>query len=197
MALQAISIKCPNCGAPVTATTEKCEWCRKPVIITSFNIIADMDDTTVKKYAKSYREDLKEHPNDTLLNTSVAFCFLKLNMYDDAFNAFSKTFEDNFDNSEVFFYAAVSLLKGKKAFLHNRAEIDKILELVNAAVMIEKRGIYYYFLAYIKHDYFKRKFLKTTPTHLDYLKQANALGCSRTDIAHFYSVAGVEPVNMI
>lgn len=31
---------------------------------------------------------------------------------------------------------------GKKAFLQQRATIDKILEYINAAIMIEPRGIF-------------------------------------------------------
>ena len=63
------------------------------------------------------------------------------------------------DQPDVFFYAAVSLLKGQKAFVAPRAAIDKCLEYLNAALMIEPKGIYQYFLAYIKYDYFSRKYL--------------------------------------
>lgn len=197
MAMQAISIKCPNCGAGVAANQEKCEWCRSPVCITSFNSISDMSPLQLNKYASAYRKELAEEPNNREINTSIAFCYLKLKMYDEAYNCFSKAVVDNFDNSETYFYAAVSLLKGKKAFLHTRAEIDKILELINAALMIESRGIYYYFMAYIKHDYFKRKFLITKPDYKECLASAQMAGCSSADINHFYSVAGVEPVNMV
>lgn len=55
-------------------------------------------------------------------------CYLMLKLYDKALPAFEKAMEDNFDNSETFFYAAVCLLKGRKAFLLTRPEIDKIEE---------------------------------------------------------------------
>ncbi len=197
MAVQAISIKCPNCGAGVSANQERCEWCDSPVYISSINNIVDMPPLQVNKYASSFKKELAENPESTVLNTSIAFCYLKLRMYDEAYAAFSKAIVDNFENSETYFYAAVSLLKGKKAFLHTRQEIDKMLELINAALMIESRGIYHYFMAYIKHDYFKRKFLTTSPNYKDCLMKAQAMGCSKADIDHFYSVAGVEPVNMI
>ena len=175
---------------------KNCKWCRSPVQITSFSSVASFSMPQLSKYTSSYRKDLVEHPNDTSLNASIAFCYLQMKMYDDAYSAFSKAIVDNFDNSEIYFYAAVSLLKGKKAFLHTRPEIDKMLELVNAAIMVEPRGIYYYFMAYIKHDYFKRKFLNTSPSYKDYLLQAQMLGCSGADVQLFYSAAGVEPINM-
>jgi len=37
------------------------------------------------------------------------------------------------------------------------------VEYLNAAIMIELRGIYHYFLAYVKHDYFERKYLNIAP----------------------------------
>lgn len=197
MAMQAVNIQCPHCGSPISVKQETCEWCNSPVYITSFNRISDMLPLQVNKYASDYRKELANDPNNKEINASIAFCYLKLKMYDEAYNCFAKAIIDNFDNSETYFYAAVSLLKGKKAFLHVRPEIDKILELINAALMIENRGIYHYFMAYIKHDYFKRKFLNTTPNYKDCLMNAQRAGCSRGDIDHFYSVAGVEPVNMI
>ena len=197
MASHIVEINCPGCGAPVAANQETCEYCHAPVYITSFNSISDMNMLQANKYVSSYRKNLAEDPDSTAINTSIAFCYLKLKMYDEAYNAFSKAIVDNFDNSETYFYAAVSLLKGKKAFLHARPEIDKMIELINAAIMIENRGIYYYFLAYIKQDYFKRKFLNTTPDYKECLKQAQLRGCSKGDIDHFYSVAGVDPVNIV
>ena len=197
MATQVIDIKCPNCGASVAANQESCEWCHSPVYITSFNSISNMNMLQANKYVSSYRKELAGDPDSTSLNTSIAFCYLKLKMYDEAYKAFSKAIVDNFDNSETYFYAAVSLLQGKKAFLHTRPEIDKMIELINAAIMIESRGAYYYFLAYLKHDYFKRKFLNTTPDYKECIRQAQLHGCSKGDIDHFYEVAGVEPVNMV
>jgi hypothetical protein len=68
---------------------------------------------------------------------------------------------------------------------------------MNAATMIEPRGIYYYFMAYIKFDYFKRKFLNTTPNYKDYLAKASAMGCSPTDIGMLFDILGVEKPNMV
>ena len=71
----------------------------------------------VNKYAGAYRSALSQHPDNTELNNSIAMCYLKLKLYDKAQASFAKAIEDNFDNSETYFYAAISLLSGKKAFL--------------------------------------------------------------------------------
>ena len=70
--------------------------------------------------------------------------------------------------------------------------IDKILSYMESALMIETRGIYYYFLAYIKHDYFKRKFLNVTPNYAQHLQQAEQAGVSQHDIAQLFAILGTQ-----
>lgn len=89
-------------------------------------------------------------------------------------------------------YAAVCLLKGKKAFLAPRTDIDKAVEYINAALMIEPRGIYQYFLAYIKYDYFERKSLNIKPDWQETLQIAVQSGVSQADIAQLFETLQVE-----
>ena len=192
MATKAIDIKCPNCGDAVDTGQKTCKYCKQPIIISTFNSVYDMPMPLVNQYANAYRQALAGSPEDKELNNSIAMCYLKLKLYDKASGAFEKAMEDNFDNSETFFYAAICLLKGKKAFLAQRAEIDKIEEYINAALMIEPRGIYYYFLAYIKNDYFSRKFYNTTPTYQEALEMANNAGVSPFDIEQLFGILGVS-----
>jgi tetratricopeptide (TPR) repeat protein len=191
MATQIIDIKCPNCGAAVDTGQKNCKFCKSPVIISTFNSVYEMPMPMINKYAGAYKQALAESPENKDLNNSIAFCYLKLKLYDKARASFEKAMEDNFDNSETFFYAAVCLLGGKKAFLAQRPEIDKIEEYVNAALMIEPRGIYHYFLAYIKYDYFSRKSFSTSPTYQEALETANGAGVSPHDIEQLYGILGV------
>ena len=161
-------------------------------MISTFNSVFSMPMPMVNQYAATYREALQNEPDAKDLNNSVAFCYLKLKLYDKALGAFEKAMEDNFDNSETFFYAAICLLGGKKAFLVQRPEIDKIEEYINAALAIEPRGIYHYFLAYIKYDYFERKFFNTSPTYREALKNANGIGVSPFDIEQLFGILGVS-----
>jgi tetratricopeptide (TPR) repeat protein len=124
-------------------------------------------------------------------------CYLKLKLYDKAAENFEKAIADNFENSETFFYAAVNLLKGKKAFVAQRADIDKILEYLNAALMIEPKGIYYYFLAYIKQDYFERKYLNISPNWQETLQMAIESNLSPTEMEHLSELLQVEMPNLM
>lgn len=191
MSQQVIELNCPGCGARVNTGQTECEWCHKPIVISTFNSVYAMPMPEVNKYAGIYRKALAENPDDITLNNSVAMCYLKLKLYDKALPAFEKAMEDNFDNSETFFYAAICLLGGKKAFLTPRPNIDKIEEYINAALMIEPKGIYYYFHAYIKYDYFFRKSFKTEPTYMDLLNEAENVGVSEYDKEQLFAILGI------
>ncbi len=192
MSVEIVNIKCPSCGMPVSTGNNKCEWCGRPVVITTFNSVASMPIPEINKYANSYRKALVENSDNQALNASIAMCYLKLKLYDKAIPAFEKALEENFDNSELFFYAAICLLKGKKAFLQQRNEINKIEEFIDAALMIEPRGIYYYFKAYIRYDYYKRKCFNVDPDFNELLDSAFAAGVSDTDIEQLFSILNVE-----
>ena len=120
--MEIISLSCPNCGAPVSTRQNNCEYCQSPVIITSFTNIADMPLPQISKYADSYKKTLAENPDSQDLNLSIGICYLRLKMYEKASASFEKAMEDNFDNPEPFFLAAVSLLRGKKPFVTLRPQ---------------------------------------------------------------------------
>ena len=191
MGAEVIDIQCPGCGYPAAVSTGSCDSCDRPIVIRTFRSVAEMTLPEVSKYAGSYKKALAEHPDDPDLNGAAGMCFLKLRMYDKALAAFDKAIVDNFENPETYFYAAVSLLRGKKAFLHKRPEINKMLEYVDAASMIEPRGIYHYLSAYIRHDYFERKCLNVSPGWQEALAQAEDAGLSDADVEGLYELLGV------
>ena len=197
MSHQVIELKCPGCGARVNTGQNECEWCHKPIVISTFNSVISMPMPEVNKYVGAYRKALNENPDNGDLNKSIAMCYLKLKMVDKALPAFEKAIEENFDDSESYFYAAICSLGGKKAFLNLRPEIDKALEYINAALMIEPKGIYYYLMAYIKYDYFERKHFRTSPNYAECLSMAKNAGLSDYDINQLFAILNVaRPENL-
>ena len=188
--MNAISFECPKCGAPVIQDQKICEYCGANIMITSFNLLDSMPMIENNKRASSYRKALAANPDDQALNTSAAMCFLKLKQYDLASKAFEKAMQFNFDNSEVYFYAAVALLQGKIPFVHLRPTIDKMLSYLDSALMIEPRGIYYFFGAYIKYDYFKRKYLNVTPDYYQSLLTAQQAGLTELEVQQLFALLG-------
>jgi tetratricopeptide (TPR) repeat protein len=190
--MEVVKLNCPGCGGPVSSSIKTCEYCSRPIVITTFSSVQSLSTLELNKYANAYRKELAANPDSQTLNMSLAMCYMKLKLYDKAIPAFEKAMEDNFDNSETFFYAAVSLLKGQKAFVTPRADIDKAVEYLNAAIMIEPKGIYYLFLAYIKQDYFERKYLNTSPKWTEALQSAIEADVSEADIMQLAETLQVE-----
>ena len=192
MAHQIVELECPGCGVPITTSTRQCPQCFREIVISTFNSVNSMSPLDINKQANAYRKAMVNHPDDKTLNMSIAFCYLKLKLYDKALPCFEKAIEDNFDNSEVYFYAAIALLKGKKAYLTPRPIIDQIEEYLQAAIMIEPKGIYYYFWSYIRYDHHYRKSYMMSPNYRDLLGQAQQAGLSQTDVEELYSTLEVQ-----
>lgn len=192
MAHQIVELECPGCGKAITTSTQQCPQCFREIVISTFNSVSGMSPLEINKQANAYRKAMVNNPNNQTLNMSIAFCFLKLKLYDKAIPCFEKAIEDNFDNSETYFYAAIALLKGKKAFLTPRPIIDKIEEYIQAAIMIEPKGIYHYFWAYIRYDHHFRKSYRMSPNYQDLLAQAKQIGLSQTDVRELYNILEVQ-----
>lgn len=123
--MEIISLSAPIAELPylpgrITASTVKARL-SSPLLLN----IADMPLPQISKYADSYKKTLAENPDSQDLNLSIGICYLRLKMYEKASASFEKAMEDNFDNPEPFFLAAVSLLRGKKPFVTLRPVIDK------------------------------------------------------------------------
>ncbi len=192
MAIQIVELECPGCGKAITTSTQQCPQCFREIVISTFNSVSGMSPPEINKQANAYRKAMANNPNNQALNMSIAFCYLKLKLYDKAIPCFEKAIEDNFDNSETYFYAAIALLKGKRAFLASRSIIDKIEEYIQAAIMIEPKGIYHYFWAYVRYDHHFRKSYRMNPDYRQILDQAKQIGLSQTDVTELYTILGVE-----
>lgn len=191
MAQRVAELRCPGCGAAVSIDMKKCEYCGNPVVITTFNSVYTMAADKINEYATAYGKLLAAEPENAGLNAAAGMCYLKLGLYEKAYAAFCRAMEADLDNSEVYYYAAVSLLHGKKPFLHPRETINRVMEYINAANRIEPRGIYGYFLAYIKYDYFERKYLNIVPDYRAELEKARQEGVSDFDITTLFSLLGL------
>lgn len=187
-----VEMKCPGCGARLRMDQKECEYCHSPVIITSMRDVFSMSAQNLSKYSRAYESELLENPDSAELNSSLAFCYLKLGFYDKALEKFDKAIEQNLNSSEAYLYAAVCILAGRKPFVTPRTEIDRIEKYIDAALMIEENGLYRYFQAYIKYDYFKRKFFKTSPTWEECLAQAKSDGFSPADASQLFAILKQE-----
>ena len=194
---QVLELECPGCGRPLSTDMHECPACHRPVVITSLSSIDEMSMLEINKYANAYQKALANDPANNKVNGALGMCFLKLKMYDKAIAAFDKAIVDNFTNPETYYWAAVAVLRGKKAFLCQRSDIDKAEEYLNAAIMIEPRGIFYYFWAYLRYDFHSRKFLRMQPDYKALLVEARQHHVSPTEVTCLFDILGVDLPNAI
>ena len=187
MSYQVVELNCPGCGARISTGQTVCEWCHRPVLVSTFNSVNDMPAPTLTDMNANKIENVELSESKV-----TAIKYLKLKKYDKAVECFDKAIEENFDDSEVYFYTAICCLQGKKAFVASRNVINQILEYINAAIAIEPNGVYYYFEAYIKYDYFHRKHFRITPDYTECIEMAENAGVSEYDINELYSILNVE-----
>lgn len=197
MSLEVIKLNCPGCGAPVAIDQKECEYCHSPINISTFNSVMDISLPLMNKYAGSYKKALDEHPDDKDVNASMGMCYLKLKLFDKALACFEIAMQDNFDNGDIFFAAAIATLKGKIPFLHTKDDIEKCEEYINAANMITPKGIYYVLLSYIKYDYYERKYFDTNPNYMEALAKAKEYRYSDTDVNSLFAMLGVAKPNWL
>lgn len=114
--------------------------------------------------------------------------FLNLGLYRQALSLCEKAIIDNPTDSDAYFYAAVSMLSGKRPFLLDRATIRKIEEYLSVAVTVSNEAVYHYFLAYIKLDYYHRKMLRVVPDYRAELRQALELSITTEEIVALFSL---------
>lgn len=115
---------------------------------------------------------------------------IKMEMYDNALSYFKGEMEKPGSNPDIFFYAAIAILGGESPFYKSRSTIDTAIKYLNCAIASNPKGIYYYFLAYLKFDYYEKKLLLTAPNYRECLVSAYANGVSSKEISDFYALLG-------
>ena len=132
----------------------------------------------------------KNTEDDSQLKAGVRFLTTK--MYEQAQVCFEKAIQENLSDPEAYFYAAVAKLLGKRPFLASRKAINDIERYIEAALKYGERGVYYYFYAYVKYDYYEKKLLKSTPLFADLLAKALELGVTETEKKELFDLMGTE-----
>ena len=190
MNYQVMDLTCPGCGDRVDVNQPVCKYCRKPIIISKIYDVNRISPIGLNNLVQSYDQMVSDNTNNVELSLSLGICFLKLKQFDKAIKYLEKSIELDPNNSEAYFYSALANLKGLKPFVHFRNIIDKVEEHINSALLVEEKGIYLIFLAYIKYDYFSRKFFNTTPNYQTVLEMAKKKGIEEKDIDNLFLLLG-------
>lgn len=185
-------LRCPGCGHPVSTDTKECEYCGRVIEITTFSNVSSFTVEDLKKHISLYNELNANGQENSAVAFSTGICFLKLKMFDKALMYFEKAIENDMMDDKSYFYASVCLLKGNKPFLATRKDIDKITVYIENAISFNPKAVYYYFMAYVRKDYFYRKGFNVVPSYSEYLKSAITSGISDNDINELFLLLGLE-----
>ena len=117
---------------------------------------------------------------------------LKMQMYDGALSYFKSEMNNTSADPDVYYYAAIAAMRGKNAFSQTRSTIDTIQSYINQAIQCDPKGIYYYFLAYIKYDYYERKYFRTKPNYKEAFSMAITHGVTQSQVNEMYSLMHVS-----
>jgi tetratricopeptide (TPR) repeat protein len=160
----------------------------------------------VNKYAQNYTTELKvdEKGNVSVSNKpapdtvakiamSLGLCQLRLKLYDKALASFERALGDDAMNADLYLYATVCLLHGQKAFMMTRENADTAIQYLNAAAEIDpENALFPFFSAYIKLDYFKRKYFNIEPDYACDLETAFDLGITAEDAGQLFDMLQTE-----
>jgi tetratricopeptide (TPR) repeat protein len=189
-------LKCGGCGKALTTDQlvngEICPLCDEPARIKRYQTVVAMPLPKINKYIATFQAQITENPNDNSLKSSLGLCFLKMKLQEKALPLFEKAMIDNFTDPDPYFFGAVCLLKGKKAFLALRPDIETIEKYLEAALGLEPKAIFYYFQAYIKNDYYERKHMSSKQRFQELYEQAKQAGITEDEISEFYTLLGAE-----
>lgn len=192
-----VSLTCPNCGAPVSEKDEKCPYCKSPLSFATLHSVGALSSSFLDKQIKNCLKILANDQDNKEVSLSLGLCYLKLKFYQKALKAFEKIGQQNIDNPDIYFFTAIALLNGKKPFVSNKNIITEIITNLEAALSIEEKGIYYYFLAYIYYDYFYRKHFKEGEYFISYLTKSNEYRLSSDEKNELFSILNVEKPNCL
>lgn len=187
------ALACPFCAAPISQKERVCDYCGREYMISSFSSLSKIDRSGLNKYTNAYSDALKSDPKDPALNRSIGICYIKLGVYDKALNSFENLIETDPEGSFGYYGAAISLLEGRSAFLSDKKRIDKAIKYMDAALIIEEIGVYHYLMAYLKYEYYKRKYLKIEPDYNYHLEAAVSLHISDEDKKSLFEMLKVAP----
>ena len=142
----------------------------------------------IEKLLVSKRLSADERPKDTNADFAAGVRFLNYKLYDQAQAAFQKALQTDISNPELYFYAAVALLGGKRPFLVNKSVIRQIEEYLQATIAIGNQAIAHYLLAYVKYDFYRNKMLRTTPEYEQALAVAHHLEITEEEIRMLFEL---------
>lgn len=155
--------KCPQCGANLTAKSEKCAYCGALIFISSISHISEIGDFGIQKYLNHFKSFTGEHPESAEGYLGMGICYLALKLFPLAKKAFEKVIEKNPHIAFSYYYNCLSIVAGRRVKNLSINEVQTIESYLQAAIKLDdKNHIFKLLLLLIKLDYYIYNGLKDT-----------------------------------
>lgn len=180
--IEAIVLECPQCGTVLQKNSRICPNCYSEYVVTAISTLDNLDKSKVNKYINAYKKGISQNGESSEGYFSMGICYLKLGLYEYAINNFEKSIGLLPEDSDVYYYTAIALFKGKRPFLALLSNIKRSMEYLDVALSMSEEGKYYYLQYVIQKDFYDRKRLKSRYLSSELLNQAKYLGIADEDI---------------
>jgi tetratricopeptide (TPR) repeat protein len=166
--------ECPQCGAPASITDKKCKYCSAEFIVSNLFEIINLSKTNLNKYVNHFTEITKTETSNAESFFSLGLCYLQLKMYPLSIHNFKEAITRMPENSDFYYYYALSLIKGRRPKTLHLNEAKEILEYLDTATQLDPSiAKYDYLHSIIKYDYFRSNGLKVNPpTDIELIENA-------------------------
>jgi len=162
--------ECPQCGAPASPSDKQCRFCKSEFFVTSLSYVGSFDKGAIDKYINYYKGLTKAAPENGEAFFSLGLCYLQLKLFPLAQKNLEKAIELIPEYSDVYYYYALSLIKGRRVKIITSNEIKSIEQYLETAIQLDQnKAKYYYLSAIIKYDFYRMNGLIVPPPDADEL----------------------------
>ena len=153
-------IRCSGCGANLSPSELTCCYCHsKNVIITEENPF-NLDQDLTQKYIDHFQSRKQNIVKNAKNLFSLGLFYMNLKLYDLATKNFYSAAELNPKEPEIYYYLALSLIKGRRPMSLMLNEIKEIEKYINTSIRLGDKSKYYYLAAVINYDYYFKNGMK-------------------------------------
>jgi tetratricopeptide (TPR) repeat protein len=162
-----IILQCGGCGAALDPKCLQCDFCSSKNVFLQNRSINDLNSLTKKKYVDYFKNKLIQNSNDHEVLFNLGLFYLSMKLYDLSVDTFLKALEVSPNESENYFYLAISKIKGRRPFSIPNKEIKEIYKLCITSLELDTKPKYLILTSLLYYDHFIQNGLIAPKTEYD------------------------------
>lgn len=156
--------ECPQCGASAAPGARACAYCRAAFVVDRLGSLGGLDAPALQRYASAYTTALRKDPGDGEAAMALGLCYLQMGSHTLAEKQFRRAIELLPFVADAYYYAALSMVRGRSLRSLSLREITQMEEwLGTAREMDGTKAQYDYLLGFLKHEYYRANGLRVRP----------------------------------